>query len=55
MLIYAGSDHTGDATSAPILAQVAGFQEAFWVVAGFALLALLLTGWEWLRYRQVAA
>lgn len=55
VLVYAGSSHTGDATTAPIPAQVSGFQEAFWVVAGFALLALLLTVWEWLRYRRVEA
>lgn len=55
VLVYAGSGHTGDATTAPIPAQVAGFQEAFWVVASFALLALLLTGWEWLRHRRVVA
>lgn len=54
VLVYAGSGHTGDATTAPIPAQVAGFQEAFWLVAGFALVALALTGWEWLRYRQPA-
>lgn len=55
VLVYAGSAYTGDATAAPIPAQVAGLQEAFLVVAGVALLALVLTGWEWLRQRRVAA
>lgn len=55
VLIHAGRGYTGDATSAPIPAQVAGVQEAFWVVAAFALLALGLTGWEWMRQRRLAA
>lgn len=54
VLVYAGSTHTGDATTAPIPAQVAGFQEAFLVVAGFALFALLLTGWDWVYHRRLA-
>jgi EmrB/QacA subfamily drug resistance transporter len=54
VLVYAGSGYTGDATAAPIPAQVAGLQESFLVVAAFALLALGLTGWEWLRQRQLA-
>lgn len=54
VLVYAGSSHSGDATTAPIPAQVAGFQEAFLVVAGFALIALLLTGWDWVYHRRLA-
>jgi len=54
VLVHAGSGYTGDATAAPIPAQITGLQEAFWVVAGFALLALGLTGWEWIRQRRVA-
>lgn len=55
VLVYAGSGYTGDATAAPIPAQVAGLQESFLVVAAFALLALGLTGWEWLRQRRLTA
>lgn len=54
VLVYAGSSYTGDATAAPIPAQVAGLQESFWVVAAFALLALGLTGWEWFHQRRLA-
>lgn len=54
VLVYAGSSHGGDATTAPIPAQVAGLQEAFLVVAGFALLTLVLTGWDWARHRRLA-
>jgi MFS family permease len=55
VLVYAGSGYSGDATAAPIPAQVAGLQESFLVVAAFALLALGLTGWEWLQQRRLAA
>jgi EmrB/QacA subfamily drug resistance transporter len=54
VLVYAGSSYQGDATAAPIPAQVSGLQEAFLVVAGFALLALALTGWDWVHQRRLA-
>ena len=54
VLVYAGSGYTGDATAAPIPAQVAGLQEAFLVVAGIALVALALTGWDWVQQRRMA-
>ncbi|MEZ4866752.1 MAG: DHA2 family efflux MFS transporter permease subunit [Caldilineaceae bacterium] len=54
VLFYAGAGYGGDATTAPIAAQVAGLQEAFLLVALFALLALGLTGWDWLQQRRLA-
>lgn len=49
VLSYAGASYTGDATAAPIPAQIAGLQEAFLVVAGFALVGLIVMAWD--RYR----
>lgn len=54
VLVHAGSSYAGDATAALIPAQVAGLQEAFLIVAGFALLALGLTAWDWAHHRRLA-
>lgn len=51
VLVYAGAGFF-DAPSAPAAAQVIGTRQAFWLAAGFIVLALLLTGWDWLRERQ---
>ena len=44
----------GEATSAPLPAQVAGLQAAFTVLVIFMLGALTLTAWAWWRERQQA-
>lgn len=51
VLVHAGAEYSGDATAAPIPAQITGLQEAFLAVAGFALLGLLLLAWE--RWRAL--
>ncbi|HRW05018.1 MAG TPA: MFS transporter [Caldilineaceae bacterium] len=43
---HSGPSYGGDATLAPIPAQVAGLQEAFWGVAAVALVALALIIWD---------
>jgi EmrB/QacA subfamily drug resistance transporter len=52
VLYHAGSGYQGDATAAPVVAQVAGLQEAFVAVAAIALLALLLILWDGWRARD---
>ena len=49
VLFHAGTTHVGDATSAPIPAQVEGLQDAFLFVAGIGLLGLGLILWDWWR------
>ena len=51
VLLYAGAGFS-DATTAPAAAQVIGTRQAFWLAGAFIVLALLLTGWDWLRERQ---
>ncbi|RLT35563.1 MAG: DHA2 family efflux MFS transporter permease subunit [Chloroflexi bacterium] len=51
VLFHAGAGFL-DATRTPVAAQVAGTRQAFWLAAGFVVLALLLSGWDWLRERQ---
>lgn len=51
VLVYSGRDFVGDATKAPIWAQIAGLQEAFGAVAAVAVVALILILWDAYRDR----
>jgi MFS family permease len=52
VLFHAGSTFGGDATAAPVPAQIAGLQEAFLAVAGVALLGLGVMAWDRWRSRE---
>ncbi|MEZ4681190.1 MAG: MFS transporter [Caldilineaceae bacterium] len=52
VLVNAGIGYVGDATAAPIPAQVRGLQDAFLVVAGIGLLGLVLIVWDWWQRRD---
>lgn len=51
VLYHSGTGYTGDATVAPIDAQISGLQEAFLAVAGVALIALGLNIWDAIQHR----
>lgn len=51
VMFHSGESYAGDATTAPIAAQVWGLQEAFWAVAAVALAAMILIIWDQWRER----
>jgi len=51
VLHHSGTTYVGDATVAPIAAQIIGLQEAFLAVAGVALVALGLIIWDTYHHR----
>ena len=55
VLLHAGLGYTGDATIAPVAAQIAGLQDAFLVVAAIALVALGLIIWNGWQARNLSA
>ena len=55
VLLHAGLGYTGDATIAPVAAQIAGLQDAFLVVAAIALVALGLIIWDGWQARNLSA